>query len=88
MTDSFVVLPCDNLTPVNTTNTVGNYSYCRNEQLLVNQSTDYYTLELDISLNEATVCCYNHDIEACGICYNLIIYCKYLCAHYMLYNIV
>ena len=76
MTDSPVILPCDNLTPVNTTNTIGNYSYCRNEELLVSQSTDYYTLELDISFNGATVCCYNHDTEACGICYNLIVYCK------------
>ena len=87
VTDSPIILPCDNLTSVNTNNTIGgNYSYCHNEELLVSQSTNYYTLELDISFNGATVCCYNHDIEACGICYNLIIYCK--CVYMCIYCIV
>ena len=76
VTDSPVILPCDSSTPVNTTNTIGNYTYCHNDVILVNQSSSYYNLEYDISFNGDTVCCYNHDLEACGVCYNVIVYCK------------
>ena len=81
VTDSPVILPCDNLTLVNTTtNRTGNYSYCHNENLLVNQSTSYFTLDYDRQFDKTTVCCYNHDIEACGVCYDLTVYCKfYMC---------
>jgi len=74
-TDSPVILPCDNTTPVNTNNTIaGNYSYCYNEILLVNQSTSYYSLDFDYTFDKGTVCCYVQ--EVCQICYNFIVYCK------------
>ena len=80
VTDSPVILPCDNFTLINTSNNAvsGTYSYCLDGLLLSNQSTSYYTLEFDYSFNGKAICCYNHDRDTCGICYNLIVYCKYL----------
>ena len=80
VTDSPVILPCDNLTPINTISVTGNYSYCHNKDLLVNQHNSFYTLDYDSSFDGTTICCYNHDIEACGVCYDLTVYCKsYMC---------
>lgn len=81
-TDSPITLPCDGSTPLNTSDTVsGSYSYCKNELLLVNQSSNFYTVTIDSTLDGASICCYNHDQEVCGICYDLTVYCKcfYMC---------
>ena len=76
-TDSPVILPCDNRTAINTSDTVtGNYSYCKNEMLLVAQSSSYHHLIFNSNFDKTTICCFDHDQNACAICYNLVVYCK------------
>ena len=84
-TDSPVILPCDNSTLINTIDMTGSYSYCHGELLLVNQGIGYYSLEFNFTYNGATICCYNHNQDACGVCYDLIVYCKYMYMHCVLY---
>ena len=84
-----VTLPCDSTTPVNTNDTVaGNYSYCNGNDVVVNRSTGYHTFEFNYMHNGATICCYNHDQDTCGVCFDLTVYCKCICAYQCLHVLV
>ncbi|XP_065909777.1 uncharacterized protein [Dysidea avara] len=75
--DPPVTLPCDFNMPINSSTTAGNYTYCYNSTILVPHSNSSYTIEnIDYTLDNSKICCFDNEAQSCAVCYNFSVYYK------------
>ena len=77
--DPPVTLPCDFNTPINSSSTTtGNYTYCYNGTILAPHANSSYTIEnIDYTLDNSKICCFDNEAQSCAVCYDFNVYCKY-----------
>ena len=77
--DPPVTLPCDFNIPINSSSTTtGNYTYCYNGTVLAPHANSSYTIEnINYTLDNSKICCFDNEALNCAVCYNFNVYCKY-----------